>query len=66
MTTTFHTYPDLVTESSERKTATVWGSQVTASNAVAYVINTDNSAIVLRARQGDQWFNGLMPGGLAA
>jgi hypothetical protein len=64
MITTFHTYPDLVTEASERKAATVWGSRTTPSEALAYLANTDNQAIVLRVRHGETWYNGLMPGGI--
>lgn len=63
-TTTFHTYPDLVTESADRKAATCWGSARSAADAVAATIRRDGQAIVLRVRHGDTWHNGLAPGGL--
>jgi hypothetical protein len=51
-TTTFYTYPDLVTESADRKAATCWGSACSAADAVAATIHRDTR------------HNGLAPGGL--
>ena len=56
--TTFHTYPDLLTDGG-RLAATEWPG-ATISEAVAATLRVDPEAIVLRAGQAI----GLAPGGL--
>jgi len=63
-TTTFHTYPDLVTESAERKCAICWGSNRNPAAAVAATLREDAERIVLRVRHGDIWYTGHAPGGI--
>ena len=63
-TTTFHTYPDLVTETGERLAAVSWGHGATFADAIAATLRLDSDAIVLRARSGASQIVGLMPGGM--
>lgn len=64
-TTTFHTYPDLVTEAAERKCAICWGSSRTPSAAVSATLREDAQRIILRVRHGNDWHTGYAPGGIA-
>jgi hypothetical protein len=66
MVTTFHTYPDLVTETAERKAATSWGLGASVADAVAATLLRDSQSIVLRVRSGNSQLIGFMPGGIGA
>ena len=68
MTTTFHTYSDLITDGG-RLAATEWGAHpagcATLAEGVAATLRLDPDAIVLRAVRGTETIRGLAPGGLA-
>ena len=69
MTTTYHTYPDLLTDGG-RLAATEWGAHpagcATLAEAVAATLRLDAEAIVLRVVRGTETVRGLAPAGLAA
>ena len=60
MTTTYHTYPNLMT-SGGRLAATDWGKYTSPAEAVAATLRVEPEAIVLRIDN----IRGLAPGGLA-
>jgi hypothetical protein len=64
MITTYHTYPDLVTLTSERLAATEFAQQTNPNSVIDYVISNDNESIILRVSQGHTMYRGLMPGGI--
>jgi hypothetical protein len=67
MTTTFHTYPDLLLDGG-RLAATEWGAHpagcATLGEGVAATLRLDPEAVVLRAVRGAEDVRGLAPGGL--
>ena len=63
-TTTFHTYPDLLTDGG-RLAATEWGAG-TLAEAVAATHRLDPDTIILRACRGTDTALGHAPGGMAA
>ena len=63
MTSTYHTYPDLIYNKG-RLAETNWLTDQ-LNDAIQAVIITDPEAIVLRARIGNETIKGLAPGGLA-
>ena len=68
ITTTFHTYPELVT-SGDRLAATDWGNvrtgATTMAEAVAATLSRDDESIILRVVRGDETLRGYAPGGIA-
>ena len=67
MASTFHTYPDLITDAG-RLARTDWGDRLrhTAADAVAATLRYDSEAIIgLATDSTGSRFIGLMPGGLA-
>ena len=68
ITTTLHTYPELVT-SGDRLAATDWGNirtgSVTVAEAVAATLSRDDESIILRVVRGDETVRGFAPGGIA-
>jgi len=69
MTTTYHTYADLLTDGG-RLAATEWGAHpagcASLAEAVAATLRHDPEAIVLRAVHGDETVRGYAPAGMAA
>lgn len=63
MTSTYHTYPDLVYDKG-RLAETTWDSHC-FGDAIAATLTINPEAIILRARIGDESIKGLAPGGLA-
>ena len=63
MTSTYHTYPDLVYDKG-RLAKTIWDGNC-FGDAIAATLTIDPEAIVLRARVGNETITGLRPGGLA-
>ena len=63
MSSTFHTYPDLV-HTGGRLACTEWGHAATASEAIAATLRRDPESIILRVVAVDGYFRGLAPGGL--
>jgi len=67
MTTTYHTYPDLLLDGG-RLAATEWGAHpagcATLAEGVAATLRLDPEAVVLRAVRGAEAVRGLAPGGL--
>jgi len=63
MTSTYHTYPNLVYDKG-RLAETNWLTDQ-MSDAIQAIIIMDPEAIILRARIGDESIKGLAPGGLA-
>jgi len=70
MISTFHTYPDLVTLTSERLAETRWQHwhSVTLADGVLATLKEQPEAIILRATSSgfSDVAVGFMPGGLAA
>lgn len=64
MTTTHHTYSDLLIDGG-RLATTVWDGG-TLADAVAATHRLDPDTIILRACRGTDTVRGLAPGGLAA
>ena len=64
MTSTYHTYPDLVYDKG-RLAETIWDGNCSFGAAITATLTIDSEAIVLRARIGDESIKGLAPGGLA-
>jgi len=70
MTTTYHTYADLL-HSGDRLAATEWGGRHsiaagTLRDGIAATLRLDPEAVILRAMHGAERVQGLAPGGLAA
>ena len=63
MTSTYHTYPDLVYDKG-RLAETIWNGNC-FSVAIAATLTLDPEVIILRARIGNKTIEGLAPGGLA-
>lgn len=63
VTSTYHTYPDLVYDKG-RLAETTWRTEH-VGDAISAIIAIDPEAIVLRARIGTETIKGLAPGGLA-
>lgn len=63
MTSTYHTYPDLVYDKG-MLAETTWLTEH-VGDAISAIIAIDPEAIVLRARIGTETIKGLAPGGLA-
>ena len=63
MTSTYHTYPDLVYDKG-RLAETNWLTDQ-LGDAITAIITIDPEAVVLRARIGNDSIKGLAPGGLA-
>jgi hypothetical protein len=63
MTSTYHTYPDLVYDKG-RLAEINWGTNQ-LSDAITATLSLDTDCIILRARIGNETIKGLAPGGLA-
>ena len=63
MTSTYHTYPDLVYDKG-RLAETTWLTEH-VSDAISAIIAIDPEAVVLVAKYGEKRAVGLRPGGLA-
>jgi len=62
-TTTYCTFPDLLTDGG-RLAPTVWEGGATHAEALAATLSLDAEAIVLRIVRGSEVVRGLAPGGL--
>ena len=63
MSSTFHTYPDLV-HTGGRLACTEWGHAAAAAELIAATLRRDPESIILRVVAVDGYFRGLAPGGL--
>jgi hypothetical protein len=63
MSSTFHTYPDLV-HTGGRLACTEWDHAVTAAELIAATLRRDPKSIILRVAAVDGYLKGLAPGGL--
>ena len=63
MSSTFHTYPDLV-HTGGRLACTEWAQDLTTSQAVAATLRYESQAVILRAVTLEGYSRGLAPGGL--
>jgi ABC-type branched-subunit amino acid transport system ATPase component len=63
MTSTYHTYPDLVYDKG-RLAETIWDGNC-FGDAIAATLTINPEVIILRARIGNETIKGLAPGGLA-
>jgi ABC-type branched-subunit amino acid transport system ATPase component len=63
MTSTYHTYPDLVYDKG-RLAETIWDGNC-FGDAIAATLTINPEVIILRARIDNETIKGLAPGGLA-